>query len=98
MPILEVPVPKALRPVRRRLKGLDAQELQHEVVDLNVREGVHHVGVVRRGVPTLVRAGEPATREGVPALMQSFDDGGEGPMRDEHGVHLFVVVVVPVAL
>ena len=27
-----------------------------------------------------------------------LDDGGKRPVRDEHGVHLIVVVVVPVAL
>lgn len=59
----EISIPEAVSPVSTRSMGLDTNQLHHEVVQLHVAEGVHHVYVVLDRMPALVGSSEGAGQE-----------------------------------
>lgn len=79
---------------------LNTEQLHHEVIQLNVGECIHHINVVCYGMPALVWPLQEAREEGtrLARLLDGFGDSGKGTMRDEHGVHRWVGVVVPMVL
>jgi hypothetical protein len=94
--MLEVCVPETTCSVCLRYLSLrNTQQLHDKIVDFDILEPIHHVGIIRGRVPTLAEA--MWTVRTLP-VVSDFRRRREGSMSNEYSFHCVIIIVVAVIL
>lgn len=92
---LEINVPESGGAIVIRRIVLDTEQLHDKTIDLDISKSVHHVGIIRSGMPSLVR---PAQRTFSLRLVQTLDYSRERTVSNKHGLHGGFSVIKAVVL
>lgn len=95
--MLKICIPEPRGTIITRREILNPEELHDEIIDLNVSKSVHHIGIIRRRMPSFVCPAQSAFTL-LFGLVQILDHRRERTMGDKHSLHRNFDVVKAVIL